>query len=77
MLAVMSGQIDAYALASYGSKQFLENDKVSAIYEIRSSKDKSWFKLFAKNMSSKDIETIRQVLSKQDKKFYYDMGFDK
>lgn len=76
MLALMSGQLDAYALASYGSRQFLENDKLTAIYSIKSSKDKSWFKLFAKNISLKDKETIINVLKSQDIKFYSDMGFE-
>lgn len=77
MMAVMSGEIDVYALASYGSTQFAENDKLNAIYHIRVEKDKSWFKLFAKNISSKDKDTIRNILKSQDIKFYSDMGFEK
>lgn len=77
MMALMSGEIDAYALASYGSSQFIQNDKINAIYHIRVEKDKSWFKLFAKNISSKDKETIRNILRAQDIKFYNDMGFEK
>lgn len=77
MMALMSGEIDAYALASYGSSQFIQNDKINAIYHIRVEKDKSWFKLFAKNISSKDKETIRNILKAQDIKFYNDMGFEK
>lgn len=77
MLALLSGEIDAYALASYGSQQFLENPKVSAIYKIRAQKDKSWFKVFAKNISQKDQELISGVLKAQDKGFYLDMGFEK
>jgi tripartite-type tricarboxylate transporter receptor subunit TctC len=77
MMAVMSGEIDAYALASYGSSQFMQNDKLKAIYHIRIEKDKSWFKLFTKNISSKDKDTIRNILKSQDVKFYTDMGFEK
>ena len=77
MLALMSGEIDTYALASYGSRQFLENDKLTAIYSIKSSRDKSWFKLFAKNISEKDKELIISVLKSQDNKFYSDLGFEK
>lgn len=77
MLALMSGEIDAYALASYGSQQFLENPKVLAIYKIRAQKDKSWFKVFAKNISQKDQELISNVLKAQDKRFYIDLGFEK
>jgi tripartite-type tricarboxylate transporter receptor subunit TctC len=77
MLGVMTGQIDAYALASYGSYQFLDNNRVTAIHSIKASKDKSWFKLFAKNISAKDKETIVNVLKSQDAKFYSDMGFEK
>lgn len=74
MLALMSGQIDAYALASYGSRQFLENDKLTAIYSIKSSKDKSWFKLFAKNISSKDKETIEKSLNNISPEFFIENG---
>lgn len=77
MLGVMTGEIDAYALASYGSTQFLQNDKLSAIYEIRVGREKSWFKLFSKNVSHKDKETIVNVLKSKNNKFYSDMGFEK
>ena len=77
ILALMTGQIDSYALASYGSQQFLENDKLVAIHSIKASKNKSWFKLFAKNISVKDKEAIINVLKLQDAKFYTDMGFEK
>ena len=77
ILGVMTGEIDAYALASYGSTQFLQNDKLSAIYEIRVGREKSWFKLFSKNLSEKDKSTILEVLKTRPFKFYYDMGFEK
>lgn len=77
MLGVMSGEIDAYALASYGSSQFLNNEKLSAIYEIRVGKEKSWFKLFSRNLSQKDKDAIVSVLKSQNIKFYSDMGFEK
>lgn len=77
MLAVMSGSIDAYAITSYGSRQFLENDKLIPIYEIRTGKDKSWFKLFGKNILARDKELIVAVLKSQEFKFYSDMGFEK
>lgn len=77
MLGVMSGHIDAYAIVSYGSKQFLENDKITAVYEIDVSPDKGWFKLFSRNISLSDRESIRKILQSQDFKFYSDMGFKK
>lgn len=77
MLGVMSGHIDAYAIVSYGSKQFSENDKITAMYEIDVSPDKSWFKLFSRNISLSDRESIKKVLQSQDSKFYSDMGFKK
>lgn len=77
MLSVMTGQIDAYAIVSYGSKQFLANDKLVPVYNIVTAKDNSWFKLFSKNLSAKDKEAIVTVLKNQDKKFYIEMGFDK
>jgi tripartite-type tricarboxylate transporter receptor subunit TctC len=77
MLALMSGEIDAYAITTYGTKQFFENDKLIPIHNIVSSKDKSWFKLFSKNMSKADQEIIAIALKSQHLKFYTDMGFEK
>ena len=77
MLAVMTGEIDAYAIANYGVKHFFENTKITPISEIKATRDKSWFKLFSKNVSAKDTEIIVNVLASQDIKFYKDMGFEK
>lgn len=77
MMALLTGTIDAYALASYGSRQFLDNDKYVAIYYIRAPHDKSWFKLFTKNLSKTDRAAIAAVLQSQDYKFFSDMGFEK
>ncbi len=77
MLAILTNTIDAYALVSYGSKRFLENDKYLAIYNIRTSNDRSWFKLFSKNLTDKQREAILSGLKTIDQKFYIDMGFNK
>lgn len=77
ILAVMTGEIDVYALTSYGIKQFLENNMVAPIYNVGTAKEKNWVKLFSKNVSSADKETILNVLKSQDFKFYSDMGFEK
>lgn len=74
MLAIMSGQADAYALVSYGAKQFQENDKLVSIADVKLPAEKSWLKMFSKNITTKDRHTIVTILSKQDKKFYKDMG---
>jgi len=77
ILAVMTGEIDVYALTSYGIKQFLENNMLVPIYNVGTAKEKNWVKLFSKNVSSADKETILNVLKSQDFKFYSDMGFEK
>lgn len=77
MIGVLNKSIDAYAIASYGAQQFLENDKYAAIYEIRNPRAKSWFKLFSKNVSEKDREAIIQALRVQDPKLYTSMGFER
>jgi tripartite-type tricarboxylate transporter receptor subunit TctC len=77
ILAVMSGEIDVYALTSYGIKQFLENNMLVPIYATIPTKEKSWVKLFAKNVSKIDQEIISNVLKSQDFNFYADMGFEK
>ena len=77
ILAIMTGEIDVYALTSYGIKQFLENSMLVPIYNLGTTKEKNWVKLFSKNVSSADRETISNVLKSQDFKFYSDMGFEK
>jgi len=77
ILAIMTGEIDVYALTSYGIKQFLENSMLVPIYNVGTAKEKNWVKLFSKNVSSADKETILNVLKSQDFKFYSDMGFEK
>lgn len=75
MHALMADQIDAYALVSYGSYQFLNNDMIKPIYEIRMANNDSWIKLFAKNVSIEDKEKIIKVLNSSDKEFFNEMGF--
>lgn len=77
MLGVLTGTIDTFALASHGAKAFLENEKYVAIYNVKMGKDKTWIKLFSKNLSNKDKETIINVLKSQDSKFYVNMGLEK
>jgi tripartite-type tricarboxylate transporter receptor subunit TctC len=77
LLGIMSGEIDTYAIVTYGSKHVFENNKVLPIYNVEFSKDKSWVKLFAKNISQKNKEIILNVLQSQNPKFYTDMGFEK
>ena len=76
MLAIMSGQIDTYALPSYGAQQFLDNNKLVAIHNVKLPREKSWVKLFSKNLSHKDKETISNIL-KQDVNFFANLGFEK
>lgn len=76
MLGLMKGEIDLYALPAYGTSHYLQNDKIKLVHTIK-NKEKNWLKLFTKNISSKDKETIRNILKAQDIKFYNDMGFEK
>jgi len=77
MMALMSGEIDAYSITTYGTKQFFENDRLVPIHNIGTTKDKNWFKLFAKNISKEDQEIISNVLKSLNFKFYKDLGFEK
>lgn len=77
MLSLMSGTIDAYAVVSYGSKQFTDNEKYHAIYNIKLGKEKSWYKMFSKNLPEKDRQTIISVLKSFEGKFFTDMGLDR
>lgn len=77
MMAIMSNTIDAYAVVSYGSKQYLENDRIKPIHNIRIGNDKSWFKLYSKNLSKEDMDNIKNILKTTNINFYVDMGFEK
>jgi tripartite-type tricarboxylate transporter receptor subunit TctC len=77
MLALLTGEIDSFAIMSYGTKQFADNPAYVPIHVIRYDKDASWLKMISKNVSSKDKETILKVLKSQDSRFYNDMGFEK
>lgn len=77
MLALLTGEIDSFAIMSYGTKQFADNPAYVPIHTVRYSRDNSWLKMISKNVSSKDKETILKVLKSQDAKFYTDMGFEK
>jgi tripartite-type tricarboxylate transporter receptor subunit TctC len=77
MVALMSGEIDAFAITTYGTRQFFENSNLVPIYNVATTKEKNWVKLFSKNISSADRETISTILKSQDFKFYSDMGFEK
>ena len=76
MLGLMKGEIDLYALPAYGTSHYLQNDKIKLVHTIK-NKEKNWLKLFTKNISEKDKRTIVDILSKQDIKFYSDLGFQK
>lgn len=77
MIGLLTGTIDAYAIVSYGSKQFIDNTRYVAIHNIRLERDKSWYKMFSKNLPEKDIQSIRYVLQSLDSRFFAEMGFDK
>jgi tripartite-type tricarboxylate transporter receptor subunit TctC len=76
MLALLTGEIDSFAIMSYGTKQFANNPAYVPIHTLRYSKEDSWLKMISKNVLSKDKETILKVLRSQDPKFYSDMGFE-
>lgn len=77
MIDLMSGTIDAYAVVSYGSKQFMDNDKYVSIHNIKLNREKSWYKLFSKNLSNEHKQTIISVLKSIDSKFFSEMGLEK
>ena len=77
LLGIMSGEIDTYAITTYGSTHLFENNKLVPIHNVEFLKDNSWVKLFAKNISQKNKEIILNILQSQDIKFYTDMGFEK
>lgn len=75
MLDLLVGSIDVYALVSYGSDGFLKNDKYTAISRI--TNENNWVKLFTKNMSDRDINTIRTILKELNPDFFIELGLIK
>lgn len=75
MLALMSGQIDAYAVVSYSRAQYSENDKLKFVHSIKADINDNWFKVFSKNISNEDNTNIARALKSIDSNFYKNMGF--
>jgi tripartite-type tricarboxylate transporter receptor subunit TctC len=74
MLDILNGSIDAYAPVSFGLDSILQNPNYKPIGKIYISDN--WVILFGKNLSSKDSEIIKRVLSDVDKDFYTNMGLE-
>lgn len=72
MIDVASQIIDAFPFQSYGSKQLLQTD--SNFIGIKDIDFKHWVMLFSKNLSEDDRNTIINILSKQDRTFYENLG---
>lgn len=75
MAEVMNNTIDTYAIVSYGSQGYLQNDKFRMIANIKHPKGVNWVKLFGKNLTDNDKEVIERVMKNLDKKFFTDLGF--
>lgn len=71
MLALMTGEIDAYALVSYGNSFPIEN--YTPIYDIY-DKNKTWLKLFAKDLPAETQKKIITTLQNTPKEYYVNMG---
>jgi tripartite-type tricarboxylate transporter receptor subunit TctC len=76
MLALATGDIDVYAIVSYGSRQFTENPRYVPIYSIKVDKANSWYRVFSKNLDSKDVGTIKKILSALPPTFYKELGLE-
>ena len=77
MLALMSDQIDTYAVVSYSRAQYSENDKLKYIHSIKTDISDNWFKVFSKNLSNEDNIAITKALKSIDGSFFKSMGFQK
>lgn len=75
MLGVLTNQVDLYALVSFGSKSFIENDKLRIVTTLRSSNN--YLTVFSKNIPQEKSKEIHDLILKHlDKKFLKDMGFE-
>lgn len=78
LLGIMSGQIDAYAVVSYGIKPYLDNNgKLSVIHELKLPKSETALTLYAKNLSEQQITIITKALVAQPTNFYNNLGLYK
>ena len=76
MIAVLAGEIDTYAAVSYGI-DYSQNLNYTMVHEVKLPKDRSWLKLFARNIGDRDRQKIVGMMTQQSSKFYSDMGFYK
>lgn len=76
MLGVMTGEIDAYALVSYGVR-YTENDKVRILHELRVGTEDRWLKIFSRNIDPAIKNDLMKILSGIDKKFYIELGLER
>lgn len=75
MLALLSDTIDAYAVVSYGSKQYSSNPRYRAVHRVTATKGQQWWlRVFAKNVAPADLEKIKAALDKLNAEFYSDIG---
>jgi len=72
MIDVASQIIDAFPFQSYGAKQLLQAD--SNFIGIKDIDLNHWVMLFSKNLNETDKYTIINILSKQDKAFFENLG---
>jgi len=72
MVGVLNSTIDFYPLLSFGTKGYQQNKSFRSIHAIDNSS--LWVKIFGKNLSAKDKETIQNVLKNHKEDFYNDLG---
>ena len=72
MYNIVNDTIDTYALVSYGSMHFTTNNNYRVIGEI--TLNNNWVKLFSKNLSDTQKQTVQQVIKNTDKKFFSELG---
>jgi tripartite-type tricarboxylate transporter receptor subunit TctC len=72
MVDVASQIIDAFPFQSYGAKQLLQSD--GNFIGIKEVDFKHWVMLFSKNLKDTDKTNIINILSRQDKNFYENLG---
>lgn len=75
MLGLLSDTIDAYAVVSYGSKQYSGNPRYRAVHRVTAAKGQQWWlRVFGKNVAPADLEKIKAALDKLTPEFYSDIG---
>jgi tripartite-type tricarboxylate transporter receptor subunit TctC len=73
MLGVVSNTIDVFATPNYGGSNYMNNKLITLIHTVKP--EGNVLRLYSKNLSEKDKNTVYNLMKKLNITFYNEMGF--